>query len=149
MEVENKIGLVAPRSVCSQGCNPISPEPFWSRLVADYEMFDVCDVDGVTIIRLRVRELDETKLQRLTQELGKVVEEPAGQRLVIDLGAVAFLTSTGIGAMIALNKKIQTAGGALKLCSLNPDIRSLFTITQVDRLFDIQGSADEAVKSSW
>ncbi len=112
-------------------------------------MFDVCRVEEVTIIRLRARELDETKLQRLTQELGAVLEEPGRQRLVIDLGAVGFLTSTGIGAMISVKKKIQTAGGKLKLCSLNPDIRSLFSITQVDRLFDIQDDADEAVKSVW
>lgn len=115
--------------------------------MADYEMFDVCDMDGVTIVRLRARELDETKLQRLTHEFAEVVEETKGNRLVIDLGEVAFLTSTGIGAIIALQKKLHSEGGNLKLCSLNPDILSLFKITQVDRLFDIQPNADEAVKS--
>lgn len=115
--------------------------------MADYEMFDACDIDGVTILRLRPRDLDETKIQRLTQELGQAVGEPQGHRLVIDLGAVAFLTSTGIGAMIALQKKLHASGGTLKLCSLHPDILSLFKITQVDRLFDIQANADDAVKS--
>lgn len=115
--------------------------------MADYEMFDVTDIDGVMVLRLRVRELDETKLQRLTRELGEVAEEPQRRRFVVDLGEVSFLTSTGIGAMIALQKKVQAGGGVLKLCGLNPDIRSLFTITQVDRLFDIQANADEAVKS--
>jgi anti-sigma B factor antagonist len=119
----------------------------WSELVADYEMFDISDADGVTVIRLNARELDETKLQRLNRELGKVVEDPQRQRLVIDLGTVAFLTSTGIGAMIAVHKKVQAGGGTLKLCGLNPNIHSLFTITQVDRLFDIHANADEAVKS--
>jgi anti-sigma B factor antagonist len=120
---------------------------FWSALVADYEMFDVCDMNGVTVIRLRARELDETKLQRLTQELAKAVEEPQRKRLVIDLEEVAFLTSTGIGAIIALQKRLHASGGTLKLCGLHPDIQSLFAITQVDRLFDIQPNADEAVKS--
>ena len=120
---------------------------FGSELVADYEMFDVCEINDITIIRLRARELDETKLQRLTQELGKVVEEPQRERLVVDLGEVAFLTSTGIGAIIALQKKVHAVGGTLKLCGLHPDIESLFAITQVNRLFDIQADADEAVKS--
>ncbi len=115
--------------------------------MADYESFDISDSDGVAIIRLNARELDETKLQKLTLELGKVVEDPQRKRLVVDLGAVAFLTSTGIGAMIALQKKVKAGGGTLKLCGLNPNIRSLFTITQVDRLFDIQDDADKAVKS--
>ncbi len=117
--------------------------------MADYEMFDVCDINEVTVLRLRARELDETKLQRLSLELGQVVEAPERQRVVIDLGAVAFLTSTGIGTIIALKKRIQAAGGTLKLCSLNPDIRSLFAITQVDRLFDIHASADEAASGAW
>jgi len=120
---------------------------FWSEVVADYEMFDISEVDGVTIVRLRARELDETKIQRLNQELGEAVEEPQRQRLVVDLEAVAFLTSTGIGAMIALQKRLKASGGIVKLCGLHADIRSLFSITQVDRLFDIQANADDAVKS--
>ncbi|MHB8899591.1 MAG: STAS domain-containing protein [Thermoguttaceae bacterium] len=117
--------------------------------MADYEMFDVCEVGEVTIVRLRASELDETKLQRLNREWGRLAEEPGRQRLVIDLETVGFLTSTGIGALIALKKKIQAGSGILKLCGLHPDIRSLFAITQVDRLFDIQDTADEAVKSPW
>lgn len=110
-------------------------------------MLDVCEVDGVTVIRFRPREIDETKLQRLTQELGKVTGALEDQRFVLDLEAVAFLTSTGIGALIALKKKMQVAGGAVKLCGLQSEIRTLFTITQVDRLFDIEDNADAAVKS--
>ncbi len=60
----------------------IWPAHSWSELVADYEMFDVTDIDGVMVLRLRVRELDETKLQRLTQEFGKVAEEPQRRRFV-------------------------------------------------------------------
>lgn len=115
--------------------------------MVDYEMFDVCDMDGVTVIRLRAREVDETKLQRLTHEFTELVEAMPGDRLVIDLSEVTFLTSTGIGAIIALQKKLHASGSNLKLCSLHPDIQSLFSITQVDRLFDIQPNADEAVKS--
>ena len=115
--------------------------------MADYEMFDVCDMNGVTVVRLRARELDETKLHRLTQELDTVAEEPQRDRFVIDLEEVAFLTSTGIGAIIAVQKKVRASGGTLKLCGLHPDIRSLFAITQVDRLFDIRTNADEAVGS--
>ncbi len=115
--------------------------------MADYEMLDVCEVDGVTVIRFRAREVDETKLQCLTQELGKVTGSREDQRFVLDLEAVAFLTSTGIGALIALKKKIEAAAGILKLCGLQSEIRTLFTITQVDRLFDIEDNADVAVKS--
>jgi anti-sigma B factor antagonist len=120
---------------------------FWSELVADFEMFDIADIGDVTVVRLRARELDETKIQKLTKELGVLVDEPQRQRFVVDLGAVSFLTSTGIGAMIALQKKLKAGDGVLKLCSLHPDIRNLFTITQVDRLFDIQENADAAVQS--
>lgn len=115
--------------------------------MADYEMFDVRDVEDVTVVRLRARELDETKIQKLTKELATLLKEPHRERLVIDLETVGFLTSTGIGAMIALKKKLEANGGVLKLCGLNSDIRSLFTITQVDRLFDIHDEADDAVKS--
>ena len=127
--------------------SPFLKMTFRSELVADYEMFDVCDMNGVTVIRLRMRELDETKLQRFTKELNTVVEAPNREQIVVDLGEVSFLTSTGIGAIIALQKKLHSSGSTMKLCSLHPDIRSLFAITQVDRLFDIQPDADEAVKS--
>jgi len=115
--------------------------------VADYQTLEVSETGDVTVVQLRVEEIPETIIQRMTEELGTLADELGSGRMLINLQAVSFLTSSAIGMLIALQKRVRALGGTLKLCNLHPDIHQLFTITQVDRLFDIESSEDDALGS--
>ncbi len=72
---------------------------------------------------------------------------PELRHAVLDLGEVEFIDSSGLGAAIALLKRVAERGGDLKLCGMNRRVRMVFEITRAHRVFDILNSVDDAVRS--
>ena len=114
----------------------------------DYQTLDVVEAGDVTIARLRDRRIpDGEELRLLSQELTALVDVEGRNRLLINLGAVEYLSSSAIGALIAVRKKVRLRGGVMRLCNLQPDIHTMFSITQMDQLFDISTSEEDALKA--
>lgn len=65
--------------------------------------------------------------------------------LVVDLSEVAFLDSTGLGALVEARAAAAEAGGALPIVCTQERILKLFTITGLDGVFAIHPSVDEAI----
>lgn len=59
-----------------------------------------------------------------------------GPDLVLDLAAVEFLDSSGLGAVIAL-KKAMPDGRRMILRGLTPNVERVFRLTRMDQIFDI------------
>lgn len=67
--------------------------------------------------------------------------------LVIDLGAVRFIDSSGLGALVSGFKNASAREGSMKLCCLQPQVRSMFELTRLHRVFEIFPAMDEALNS--
>ena len=67
--------------------------------------------------------------------------------LLIDLGAVRFVDSSGLGALVSGFKNASSRDGSLKLCCLQPQVRSMFELTGLHRLFELFPSTSEALGS--
>jgi len=65
--------------------------------------------------------------------------------LVVDLTDVAFLDSTGLGALVEARTQATDAGGSLSIVCTQERILKLFGITGLDGVFAIHGTVDEAV----
>ncbi len=67
--------------------------------------------------------------------------------IVLDLSEVVFVDSSCLGTLVALTKKIREKDGDLKMTRLNDDVRSIFQITRLDKIFEIFENNDEAIQS--
>ena len=67
--------------------------------------------------------------------------------LVIDLSQVRFIDSSGLGALVSGFKNASAREGSLKLCCLQPQVRSMFELTRLHRVFEILPTLEEAVNS--
>lgn len=65
--------------------------------------------------------------------------------LVVDLGGVTFMASTGLGVLVGRLKLVRAATGTLRLVCSNERILSVFSITGLDKVFQIFPSVDEAL----
>jgi anti-sigma B factor antagonist len=65
--------------------------------------------------------------------------------LVLDLGGVDFLDSTGLGVIVGLLKRARTLGGDLRLVCPNPSVRKVFEITALDRTMPLSATVDDAL----
>ena len=69
------------------------------------------------------------------------------QQKIIDLEQVNFIDSTGLGALISLQKAQQNAS-KLTFCSLHPQVAKVFKLTRMDEVLDIYATAVAALKAA-
>lgn len=72
----------------------------------------------------------------------------AGKRhLLLNLEAVSWINSTGVGILIDGFSTLQRAGGKLKLVHVSERIESLLMITKLSTIFESYPCEDEALRS--
>ena len=67
--------------------------------------------------------------------------------LVIDLGDVEYMDSSGVGTLVHAYRLIKGYGGRMMLARMKPRVRSVFEISRLDRYFQIYETVEEAVSS--
>ncbi|MFJ8842045.1 STAS domain-containing protein [Streptomyces cyaneofuscatus] len=68
-------------------------------------------------------------------------------KILIDLGGVTAIDSSGIGELVSSYTTATNRGGKLKLVNLSPKIHDILAVTQLITVFDVYDDEDEAVKS--
>lgn len=86
--------------------------------------------------------LDGTQVNHLRQEINQAVTANT-DIVLIDLENVTFMDSSGLGALVIALKTVRTAGGKLFLCAINDQVKMLFQLTSMDRVFEIFPNRDE------
>ncbi len=65
--------------------------------------------------------------------------------VIVDLGLVAVMDSSGLGALLGAWQKVSDREGALRLAALQQRPRLLFDITRADGAFEIYDSVEDAI----
>jgi anti-sigma B factor antagonist len=98
---------------------------------------------GITIVRPSGR-LDLLSATQFRQDLSKIVGD--GQsRLVIDLDAVTFIDSSGLGALIGGLKATRLAGGDLRIARPSQQARVILQLTTLERVLKPYSTIEEAL----
>lgn len=101
------------------------------------------DVAVVSFATSRI--LDQSNVQQLGEEFDALVDQFNLDKIVINFDGVTYMSSAVMGKLVSLLKKVQAAGGKLKLCSIEDSIFEIFEIMRFDKMFEIHESEDEAV----
>ena len=105
-------------------------------------------IDGVTVaVPTDVKILEEEQIQSLEKTFMSLIEQNTGVQLVIDFSGVQFLTSSVLGLLIRLSRRVYQAEGRLRLCSIDPKILEIFKITRLDKVFEIYKDRQQALES--
>lgn len=108
---------------------------------------DIDEVGDVTIAKFIDKKiLDEGNIQIIGNQLFGLVEEDGRQKIVLDFANVEYLSSAALGKLITLDKKVKSAKGKLRLCSVRPDIYEVFAITKLNKLFDMYENQEKALE---
>lgn len=100
---------------------------------------------NVVVVEVSGDALDASNVQQFRADVSRSVD---GQNeIVLDLAGVKFVDSSGIGALLSVLRKTNALSGDVKLCNLQPNVKSLFELVRMTRLFETFDSADEAVAS--
>src|SRR5262249_15617385 len=102
-------------------------------------------VGEVAVVELRGEQLDASNVTDFKRDIAPVLE--ANSRVVFDLGKLRCVDSSGLGAILSCLRRLNGAGGELKLCGLAKPVRALFELVRMHKIFDIYTTRDEAVRS--
>jgi anti-sigma B factor antagonist len=69
------------------------------------------------------------------------------KKMLLNLGSVNYIDSSGIGELIANYTTVRRQGGQLKLLNLTDRIQNLLVITKLLTVFDVYENEAEALKS--
>ena len=69
------------------------------------------------------------------------------KQIILNLQKMEHVDSSGLGALVSVLQWVNTNGGTLKLCCLQPRPKIVFDITKVFRIFEIYGTEAEALAS--
>ena len=69
------------------------------------------------------------------------------KQLILDLGQVEFIDSSGLGAILSSYKKISSQGGLLTVVNVTPKVRRIFEVSGILRVINIYSSEKEALEN--
>ncbi len=105
-------------------------------------------VDGVTVVSFVDSKITtEEDIQEIGDQLYSLVEKEGHQNLLLNFGNVKFLSSAALGKLINLRNKVSRAGGKLKLCCIDTELKVVFKITKLDNVFEIFDDEQPALES--
>ena len=88
-------------------------------------------------------EVDVATVPRLREQLHGLVASGT-PRIVVDLDAVDFLDSTGLGVLVGALKRLRAAEGTFGLVCAKEPLLKIFRITALDQVFPIYPSIEAA-----
>lgn len=116
--------------------------------MATHRRISVSDNNGVSVVRFIDKKIvDSGSIEQLGEELNSLVTVEKLNKILLNFDSVEFMSSAALNKLISLNSKVKAAAGRLKLCCLRADIKEVFTITRLDRVFDLRKTEAEAIEA--
>jgi len=91
------------------------------------------DVDTYTCVKLREAILD--------------LLEEGNSRMIIGMANVSYIDSSGLGTLVGGLRRVNDQKGELVISGANPQIRKVFSITGLSKVFPLFDNEEEAARS--
>ena len=98
----------------------------------------VIDVSG----RITLGEGSSNVREGIREVLGK-----GSRKILLNLGDVSYIDSSGIGELVSAFTSVTNQGGQLKLLNLTKRVKDLLQITKLYTIFDIHDDEAHAIRS--
>ncbi len=98
------------------------------------------------VIELKGNVMGGEDTKEFNDLLHKLINE-GKNRIIVDLGEVKFMNSSGLGMLIGGLTTVKKANGSYKLAKITDKIESLLIITKLITIFETYDSLDAAIES--
>jgi anti-sigma B factor antagonist len=102
--------------------------------------------DDVMILELSGKIMGGPDFEKFKDEVTGIVDD-GFKKVVLDMSGVPWINSTGLGILITGYHSIKAAEGTLKICAVKERVLSIFYISQLENIFDVYQTREEALAS--
>lgn len=112
----------------------------------DSSFFDGRREGNIAVLTLTKTQLtDEENLEQLDHDLMLVIESLSCRQIVIDMQKVAYLTSSALGKLIALHRRLGRMGGRLVLCAVAGTVEDILRTSHLYSYFSVTDNQSDAI----
>ena len=104
-------------------------------------------VGDVAIVKVTGRITLEDIPEAMLHETVRGLVERGHRKVVVDLAAVPFVDSAGLGELVRTNSLVKNRGGALKVSGATHRIREMFVLTRLTKVLGLYDHESEALDS--
>lgn len=108
--------------------------------------FQVDQKKNTAIIKVNIEKLNASNAPKLKAEL-VVLSKNNINNIVIDLTKTKYCDSSGLSAILVANRLCKDTNGKFVLCGLQPNVKKLIEISQLDKVLSIFNNEKEAMES--
>ena len=105
--------------------------------------FDTRRVGDIAVVKVRGRIVEGAESAALQKHLDGLM--PYGAHILLHLGDVEFLDSSGLGLLVRYLTRTRNAHGNLKLCALSAPIEEVLRVTRLRGAFDPHETEEAAI----
>lgn len=102
------------------------------------------EMDNDVIILKLIGNLVASTAERLRTQIAKLIEKRYFF-VILDMGRVDFIDSSGLGACIAVNRDLSANQGLLACAALTGNVRKIFQMTRADQKILVANARQDAV----
>lgn len=103
--------------------------------------------EGILIVKIEdTNRLNALIAEPVKEDLKSYFSSP-GTRMILDLGGIDFIDSTGFGVFLSVMKTANNNEGKFKIANISEEVMELFKLLQLHNVFEIYSTVDEAAKS--
>ena len=106
------------------------------------DIFQSTSDSGILTLTLSGR-LDADTAAAFGDTLGGCIDR-GDRKIIFDLGALEYVSSVGLRALIVGQKRLASLGGRIVLCAVRPQILKLLEIAGFTSIFPVAVTRDEA-----
>lgn len=99
--------------------------------------------DDLTVISFNISNLDAGNADAFRKQVRPILESTS--KVAIDMSALQFVDSSGLGALLSCLRFCNEQGGSLVLFGLQRPVTALFELMRMHRVFNLFDSIDEIV----
>lgn len=103
------------------------------------------NVGDVVVVTMPYRNVDASNAAAVKDRLQGMLK--AGQRVVIDISALEFVDSSGLGVLLSALRLVSKDGGDLKLAGATKSMRAILELVRFHRVLDIFNTREEALRA--
>lgn len=91
-------------------------------------------------------ELDHHTAEMLREKVTKAIEQYHIQHIVLNLGSLTFMDSSGLGVILGRYKQIKTLQGEMVVVSMTPAVKRLFEMSGLFKIIRLESSEQFALE---
>lgn len=116
--------------------------------MATEEFFTTRSVDDVCVVVFTQSHiLDAVAIERMAASLKEILEASMERRFIFDFERVTYMSSSALGMLIGLQRRVAQHRAELKLAGVSPEVMEVFRITKLDTVFDIYRDIPAALEA--